>query len=169
MNAKSWANCAREAELGPGRRILLFSDKLFVFTENMREDLVMRWALQLQRLRHVSDVSHINCDLSPYGKMSADTITQSSNWAEKWERNGLSCWPECEDKVTRDSWDCNIYCHINLDEITRSQMSHKPAELRLTDDWVVKCVWMFVSGACRGMSSHWSVSGECEDVAVISM
>ena len=145
MNAKSFSKwCTALGGKEARSSILLFSDKLYVFIENTGEDFVMRWAESwgggsISPFPHQLPVPAM-CHNVTYQlrsvstrKTSMSAIIKLSEERKKKERFLMVLTYKFVDLRlycqgdTRDSWDCNIYWDINLDGITRSQMSHKPA------------------------------------------
>ena len=137
MNAKSLSQLCRPGGKEARSSILLFSDKLCVFIENTGEDFVIR-ALRRRIHFHISPASPSCVTYQLWSVSTRENVNEHNHQIERRnEKEGEEkvflfsitqvCWPETHCHETRDSWDCNIYWHINLDGITRSQMSHKPA------------------------------------------
>ena len=184
MNAKSLSKLCTPGGKEARSSILLFSDKLCVFIENTDGGGFCdeaNWehrgggsiSISAPRPRHVS---HINCDLSPLGKMSMSTIIKlSGEMKRKREKKRFSSL-----NAGLLTWDTLSSRHETVEIViftgTLTWMASPGVKWVINPPltrwaprnwWLVKTEVESWESWEERVRRHWSVSGEGEDAAVM--
>ena len=108
MNAKSLSQRCTPGGMKARTGILLFSDKLFVFIENTREDFVMRWAesTEAELHFHISSASPTCVTYQLWSVSTRENVNERNHQIER--RN--------EKRKEKDLWYLTTYKFVDLTE-----------------------------------------------------